>query len=156
MEEREENQHERLEQQLKELEKEWTAMKTGKSSSAVSRITVEEALEIVENSPRNLMLSLQNEPEAESTQVRSPLRRKLFHDSDNDDQTKKGASSSHSSCWSSNVTSSSDNTKSKKKTIGRIVYVTIVLLLLWFLVVLVNGFDHFCTNTHSNNTLVPT
>ncbi|XP_002869698.2 uncharacterized protein LOC9305769 [Arabidopsis lyrata subsp. lyrata] len=156
MEEREENRHEGLQQQLRELEEEWTAMKTGKHSSAVSWITVEEALEYVENSPRNLMLSLQHKPEAEMIHERSPLRRKLFHDFDDDDQTKKTTSFSHSSCWSSNVTSSSDTRKSKKKTtIERIVSVTMVLLLSWVLYVLMNGFDHLFMNTHIN-TLVPT
>ncbi|XP_010438952.1 PREDICTED: uncharacterized protein LOC104722485 [Camelina sativa] len=159
MEDREENKHERLKQQLKELEKEWTDMKTGKkNSSAVSWITVEKAVEFVENSPRKLMLSLQHEPEAEMIQVGSRLRRKLFHDSDDDDdgQTKKATSFSHSSCWSSNVKRASDTTKSKKKTtIGRIVSVTMVLLLLCVLFVLMNGFDHFSMNTHINN-LVPT
>ncbi|KAG7546269.1 hypothetical protein ISN44_As12g016560 [Arabidopsis suecica] len=157
MEEREENRHEGLQQQLKELEEEWTAMKTGKKSSAVSWITVEKALEYVENSPRNLMLSLQHKPEADMTQEISPLRRKLFHDSDDDDdQTKRTTSFSHSSCWSSNVTSSSHTRKSKKKTtIGRIVSVTMVLLLSWVLFVLMNGFDHLSMNTHIN-TLVPT
>ncbi|XP_010433707.1 PREDICTED: uncharacterized protein LOC104717778 [Camelina sativa] len=161
MEEREEKKHERLKQQLKELEKEWTDMKTGKKkSSAVSWITVEKAVEFVENSPRKLMLSLQHEPEAEMIQmiqVGSPLRRKLFHDSDDDDgQTKKTTSLSHSSCWSSNVKRASDTTKSKKKTtIERIVSATMVLLLLFVLFVLMNGFDHFSVNTHIN-TLVPT
>ncbi|KAG7541577.1 hypothetical protein ISN45_Aa07g016560 [Arabidopsis thaliana x Arabidopsis arenosa] len=156
-EEREENRHEGLQQQLRELEEEWTAMKTGKNSSAVSWITVEEALDYVENSPRNLMLSLQHKPEAEIIQERSPLRRKLFHDSDDDDdQTKKTTLFSHSSCWSSNVTSSSDTRKSKKKTtMGRIVSITMVMLLSWVLFVLMNCFDHLSMNTHIN-TLVPT
>ncbi|CAL9226748.1 unnamed protein product [Arabidopsis halleri] len=156
-EEREENRHEGLQQQLRELEEEWTAMKTGKNSSAVSWITVEEALEYVENSPRNLMLSLQHKPDAEMIQERSPLRRKLFHDSDNDDQTKKTISFSHSSCWSSSVTSSSDTRKSKKKTtMGRIFSITMVMLLSWVLFVLMNCFDHLSSmNTHIN-TLVPT
>lgn len=157
MEEREEN-RKRLIQQWSKLEKEWTAMKTGKSSSAVSWITVEEALDFVENSPRNLMLSLQNNPQAEMLQVRSPLRRKLFHDSDDDDQTKKTTLLSHSSCCSSNVMKASGTTKSKKKKtmIGRIVSLTMVLLLSWVLVVFINGFDLLLSmNTHIN-TLVPT
>lgn len=159
MEEREENRHERLKQQFRELEEEWTAMKTGKSSSAVSRITMEEALVFVENSPRNLMLSLQDDPEAEMIQNITPLRRKLFHDSgdESDDdavETKKTTLFSHSSCWSSNVMRTSDsNTKKKKR--GIIVCVTMVLLWLWGLILLMSEFYHLSMDTQIN-TLVPT
>ncbi|ESQ54818.1 hypothetical protein EUTSA_v10027478mg [Eutrema salsugineum] len=156
---REVNPHERLKQQLSELEQEWTAMKAGKSSSADSCITVEEALELVENSPRKLMLSLQNEqacPEAEMVPQRSPCRRKLFHDSDDDED--KWTSLSHSPCWSSNVmrvTDNNNNSKKKQKKRGNIVYVSMMLVLLLVLVVLMNGFDHLSMNRQID-TLVPT
>lgn len=159
MEEREENPHERLKQQLSELEQEWTAMKMCKSSSAVSWITVEEALGFVDNSPRKLMLSLQQDqacPEAEMIQIRSPLfRRKLFHGSDDDSDERKASSFSHSSCWSSNVMRVRDD-KKKKKTRGKAVSVTVALLLFLVLVVLTNGFDHLSMNRKQIDTLVPT
>ncbi|KAL1201213.1 Protein SINE4 [Cardamine amara subsp. amara] len=158
MEEREINRHERLKQKLSELEQEWTAMKTGKkSSSPISWITVEEALEFVENSPTKLMLSLQHDeacPEADMVQKRSPtLMRKLFHDSEDDDETKT-ALFSHSSCWSSNVMRASDDRKKKKK-IARIVSVSTVLLLSCVLIILINVFIHLSINRQIN-TLVPT
>ncbi|KAL0763156.1 hypothetical protein Bca101_079307 [Brassica carinata] len=113
MEVKEENPHERLKQKLSELEKVWTAMKEGKSSSAVSCITVEEALELVENSPRKLMISLQHDQAGSEVEMRSPYRRKLFHDSDDDDDETRTTRLSHSTCWSSNVTRAGDNNNNK-------------------------------------------
>lgn len=164
MEEKEENPHERLKQKLSELEKVWTAMKEGKSSSAVSCITVEEALELVENSPRKLMISLQHDQDGPEAEMKSPYRRKLFHDSD-DDETRT-TRLSHSTCWSSNVMRAGDNNnnnkinkkheKKKKKNRGSIVCVCVIVLLLWVLVVLlINGFDQLSMNREIYN-LVPT
>ncbi|CAA7037278.1 unnamed protein product [Microthlaspi erraticum] len=162
MEEIYENPHERLKQKLSELEQEWTAMKTGKSSSAVSWITVEGALDFVENSPRKLMLSLQHDqpsPEAEMIQLRSPFRRKLFHDSDSDGEDFDGSKETSfaqftpSSCLSSNVMRVRENKKKKQR--GRLVCVVMVVLLLLVLVVLINGFDHLFMDRHID-TLVPT
>ncbi|CAH8304154.1 unnamed protein product [Eruca vesicaria subsp. sativa] len=157
MEEREENPHELLKQKLSELEKVWTDMKTGKLSSAVSCITVEEALELMENSPRKLMISLQHDQAGPEAELRSPYRRKLFHDSeDNDDETRV-TTFSLSTCWSSNVMRVGYNNKynnekqDKKKKRGSIVCVCMIGLLLWVLVVLINGFDN-----RQINTLVPT
>ncbi|KAL0873363.1 hypothetical protein Bca101_023068 [Brassica carinata] len=108
-----EERNERLNQQFSELEKEWAAMKTGKGSSALScSSTIEEAMEFVENSPRKLMLSLQHDQEAE---MRSPCRRKLFHDSDDNDDETEMTPLSHSTCWSSNVMRVGDTNDKKEK-----------------------------------------
>ncbi|CAN6987323.1 unnamed protein product [Brassica rapa subsp. trilocularis] len=151
-----EERHERLNQQFTELEKEWAAMKTSKGSSAVSRITTEEAMEFVENSPRKLMLSLQHDEVCPEAEMRSPCRRKLFHgsDDDNDDETKM-TPLSHSTCWSSNVmrvgctNKNKKEMKKKKKKIGMIVCVSMVVILLMsmFLAVLIDGFDNRQVNT---------
>uniref|UniRef100_A0A0D3A638 Ribosomal protein eL8/eL30/eS12/Gadd45 domain-containing protein n=1 Tax=Brassica oleracea var. oleracea TaxID=109376 RepID=A0A0D3A638_BRAOL len=110
-----EERHERLNQQFTELEKEWAAMKTSKGSSAVSRITTEEALEFVEYSPRELMLSLQHDQACPEAEMRSPCRRKLFHDSDDDsDNEAKMTPLSHSTCWSSNVMRVGDTNNKKE------------------------------------------
>ncbi|RID78695.1 hypothetical protein BRARA_A01491 [Brassica rapa] len=154
-----EERHERLNKQFSELEKEWAAMKTSKGSSAVSRITTEEAMEFVENSPRKLMLSLQHDEVCPEAEMRSPCRRKLFHvsDDDNDDETKMTPLLSHSTCWSSNVMRVGDTNnnkeRKKKKKIGMIVCVSMVVFLLMsmFLAVLIDGFDN-----RQVNTLVPT
>ncbi|KAJ4899553.1 hypothetical protein Rs2_13504 [Raphanus sativus] len=119
MEEREENPHERLKQKLSELEKVWTAMKKCKNTSAGSCITVEEALKFVENSPRKLMISLQHDQAAAlEAEMRSPYRRKLFHDSDDydydDDGETRTTKLSHSTCWSSNVMRAGDNNNNNK------------------------------------------
>ncbi|XP_013706115.2 protein SINE4-like [Brassica napus] len=162
MEVKEENPHERLKQKLSELEKVWTAMKEGKSSSAVSCITVEEALELVENSPRKLMISLQHDQAGSEVEMRSPYRRKLFHDSDDDDDETRTTRLSHSTCWSSNVTRAGDNNNNKinkkhekKKNRGSIVRVCVIVILLCVLVVLINGFDQLSMNREIYN-LVPT
>ncbi|CAF2149718.1 unnamed protein product [Brassica napus] len=151
-----EERHERLNKQFSELEKEWAAMKTSKGSSAVSRITTEEAMEFVENSPRKLMLSLQHDEVCPEAEMRSPCRRKLFHgsDDDNDDETKM-TPLSHSTCWSSNVmrvgctNKNKKEMKKKKKKIGMIVCVSMVVFLLMsmFLAVLIDGFDNRQVNT---------
>ncbi|CAN7109736.1 unnamed protein product [Brassica rapa subsp. narinosa] len=149
-----EERHERLNQQFTELEKEWAAMKTSKGSSAVSRITTEEAMEFVENSPRELMLSLQHDQACPEAEMRSPCRRKLFHDSDHDsDNEAKMTPLSHSTCWSSNVMRVGDTNnnkeRKKKKKIGMIVCVSMVVFLLMsmFLAVLIDGFDNRQVNT---------
>ncbi|KAJ4913112.1 Uncharacterized protein Rs2_07733 [Raphanus sativus] len=154
-----EERQERLYKQFSELEKEWAAMKTGKGSSAVScSSTIEEALEFVENSPRKLMLSLQHDQACPEAEVRSPCRRKLFHDSDDNDDETNMTPLSHSTCWSSNVMRAGDtnNKKEKKKNKrGMIVCViSMVVFLLMFIflaVVMMDGFDH-----RQINTLVPT
>lgn len=152
-----EERHERLHKQFSELEKEWAAMKTGKGSSAVScSSTIEEAMEFVENSPRKLMLSLQHDQACPEAEVRSPCRRKLFHDSDDNDDETKMTPLSHSTCWSSNVMRVGDtnNKKEKKNKRGMIVCVisvVVILLMFMFLAVVMDGFDH-----RQINTLVPT
>ncbi|CAN8325830.1 unnamed protein product [Cochlearia groenlandica] len=152
----EENPHERLKKKLEELEREWTAMKTGKTSSAVSCITVEEALNFVKNSPRELMLSLQQDDVCSEEEIRSPFRRKLFHDLDDETKT---TSFSQSSCWSSNVAKARDNVDNikEKKECGKIVCVVsmVMFFLLLVLVVLMHGFDDFLVNRQID-TLVPT
>ncbi|KAF8054621.1 hypothetical protein N665_1322s0005 [Sinapis alba] len=160
MEEREENPHERLKQKLSELEKVWTAMKECKNTSAGSCITVEEALELVENSPRKLMISLQHDQAGLEAEMRSPYRRKLFHDSDvdDDDETRTTTFSHSSTCWSSNVMRAGDNNyKLNKKNRGStFVCVSVIVLLLWVLVALINGFDDQLSMNRQFNTLVPT
>nr|VDD49563.1 unnamed protein product [Brassica oleracea] len=152
-----EERHERLNQQFTELEKEWAAMKTSKGSSAVSRITTEEALEFVEYSPRELMLSLQHEQACPEAEMRSPCRRKLFHDSDDDsDNEAKMTPLSHSNCWSSNVMRVGDTNnkkemkkKNKRGMIVCVVSMVVILLMSMFLAVLMDGFefDHRQINT---------
>ncbi|XP_056862895.1 protein SINE4-like [Raphanus sativus] len=169
MEEREENPHERLKQKLSELEKVWTAMKKCKNTSAGSCITVEEALKFVENSPRKLMISLQHDQAAAlEAEMRSPYRRKLFHDSDDydydDDGETRTTKLSHSTCWSSNVMRAGDNNNNnkmnkkheKKNNRWSIVCVSVIVLLLWVLVVLINGFVDQLSMNWQINTLVPT
>ncbi|CAH8384656.1 unnamed protein product [Eruca vesicaria subsp. sativa] len=154
-----EEKHERLNKQFSELEKEWAAMKTGKSSSAIScTSTIEEALEFVENSPRKLMISLQYDQACPEAEMRSPCRRKLFHDSDDndDDDETKMTMLSHSTCWSSNVIRVGDtNNKEKKKKRGMIVCVSVFVILImsmFLAVVVIDGFD----DHRQINTLVPT
>ncbi|KAF3530407.1 PREDICTED: uncharacterized protein LOC106302442 [Brassica oleracea var. oleracea] len=156
-----EERHERLNQQFTELEKEWAAMKTSKGSSAVSRITTEEALEFVEYSPRELMLSLQHDQACPEAEMRSPCRRKLFHDSDDDsDNEAKMTPLSHSTCWSSNVMRVGDTNnkkemkkKNKRGMIVCVVSMVVILLMSMFLAVLMDGFEF---DHRQINTLVPT
>ncbi|XP_018482305.1 protein SINE4-like [Raphanus sativus] len=164
MEEREENPHERLKHKLSELEKVWTAMKDCKNTSAGSCITVEEALKFVESSPRKLMISLQHDQDAGlEAEMRSPYRRKLFHDSDDDDDDGETRTTtfSHSTCWSSNVMKARDNSnkmnkKHEKKNRWSIVCVSVIVIFLWVLVVLINGFVDQLSMNGQINTLIPT
>ncbi|KAF8117739.1 hypothetical protein N665_0008s0091 [Sinapis alba] len=145
-----EERHKRLNKQFSELEKEWEAMKTGKgSSSAVScSSAIEDAMEFVENSPRKLMLSLQHDQACPEAEMRSPCRRKLFQDSDDETKT---TPVSHSTCWSSNVMRVRDNKKNKKRGMVGCVSLVVILLVFMFLAVVIVSFEH-----RQINTLVPT
>ncbi|XP_010555560.1 PREDICTED: uncharacterized protein LOC104825023 [Tarenaya hassleriana] len=157
--EEEDHPHRRLKQLFSDLEQEWDAMKTAKKSSVSdSSITVamDQALRFLVNSPRKLMLCLQQDRPTSPEPMESPfIRRKLlFDDSDKDNGESRVTSALCDDDDSRRIGPFPRVSNDSSWTSSNVLWVGVCFAVLLVLAVLMNGYDRSVTK--QTITLVPT